>query len=94
MKEKGEDYYSSGSRDRSRNGNRSRRGGDRVVEFDGHSSDGGSFSGRRMLGRRLKDGGFIVIEGRLCIFQVLFRYSRVFFGRIPFPSDQWGAIVV
>ena len=31
---------------------------------------------------------FIVTEGRLCMFQILFRYPRVFFGRIPFPLDQ------
>ena len=31
---------------------------------------------------------FIVVKGRLCMFQVLLRYPRVFFGRISFPLDQ------
>ena len=29
-----------------------------MIEFDGHGSDGRSFSKRKMLGRRLKDGVF------------------------------------
>ena len=36
-------------------------------------------------GRRMEL--FIVIESELCMFQVLFKYPRVFFGRIPFPLD-------
>ena len=31
---------------------------------------------------------FIVIEGKLCMFQVPLRYPRVFFSRISFPLDQ------
>ena len=31
---------------------------------------------------------FIVIEGGLCIFQVLLRHPRVFFGKISLPLDQ------
>ena len=58
MRKKGENCYSSGGRDRGRNEDRSRRGGGRMVEFDGHDSDGGSFSKRRMVERRLKGGAF------------------------------------
>ena len=29
-----------------------------MVEFNGHGSDSGSFSKRRLLGRRLKGGAF------------------------------------
>ena len=41
---------------------------------------------------------FIVIEGGLCMFQVLLRYPRVFFSKISFPLDQehmghWSATV-
>ena len=58
MRKEGGNCYSSGGRDRSRNGDRSRRGGGGAVEFDGHGSNGGSFTERRILGRRLKGGAF------------------------------------
>ena len=58
MREEGRNCYSSGGRNRGRNGNRSGRGGSGMVEFNGHSSDGGDFSERKMLGRRSKGGVF------------------------------------
>ena len=50
---------------------------------------------------RVEDGGVKLLirgESGLGIFQVLFRDPRIFFGRIPFPSDQegtgrWGSTV-
>ena len=58
MRKKVGSCYSSGSRNRGRNRDRSGRGGGGMVEFNGHGSNGRSFSKRKMLGRRLKDGVF------------------------------------
>ena len=61
--------------------------------------DNGVLVGRRRCwGEDQRVKFFIVIEGRLCMFQIPLRYPRVFFGGVTFPLDQehagcWSAMV-
>ena len=57
MRKKGRDCYSK-CRDRSRDRNWSGGRGGGAVEFDGHSSDGESYSERRILEGRSRDRAF------------------------------------
>ena len=48
---------------------------------------------RKGVGEKRRWGvAFIIIQSRLCIFEILFWDPRVVFGRVFLPSDQEGLL--